>query len=218
MLPGVCPGCGLRADLDVFAVQADANAALAAALALPAPLGGRVLNYLRLFSPPQKVLAARKATRLLEELAQAIRSAQVQRRGVVRAAPLEVWAAALDAVLAQPPEVLPLAGHAYLFQVAWNLVERASARQERQAEDRLRQGARPSADSSTAPVASSSGAASSPAASPIAVAEAFSSPAPADRPARQPAPAEFRALLGQLSKALVVPAAASAPAAPPTKE
>ena len=73
MLPGVCPGCGLRADLDVFAVQADANAALAAALALPAPLGGRILRHLRLFSPPQKTLAARKTTRLLEDLAHGIR-------------------------------------------------------------------------------------------------------------------------------------------------
>ena len=55
MLPGVCPGCGLRADLDVFCVQADTNKALAAALDVPAALGGRVLRYLRLFSPPRNI-------------------------------------------------------------------------------------------------------------------------------------------------------------------
>lgn len=54
MLTGICPGCGLRADLDVFCVQADANKALAAALELPPALGSRILRYLRLFSPPQQ--------------------------------------------------------------------------------------------------------------------------------------------------------------------
>ena len=145
MIPGVCPDCGLRADLLVFAEQAGANAGLAAALALPPLLGGRILRYLRLFNPPRKVLASAKATRLLTELAAAVDSARVERRGVAHAAPVGLWAAALDAVLAQPPERLPLDGHGYLFAVAWNLAERAAGRQERQAEDRLRHGERPAA-------------------------------------------------------------------------
>ena len=143
MIPGVCPGCGLRADLEAFAVQAGASAALRAALALPPSLGERVMRYLRLFSPPQKVLSQAKATRLLTELAAAIDAAQVIRRGVAHAAPVGLWAAALDAVLAQPPERLPLDDHGYLFAVAWNMVDRAAARQEQAAEERLRRGERP---------------------------------------------------------------------------
>jgi hypothetical protein len=145
VIPGVCPGCGLRADLEVFAAQAGANAALRAALALPPALGERVIRYLRLFSPPQKVLSQAKAARLLAELAAAVDSAQVSRRNVAHAAPLPLWTAALDAVLAQPPERLPLDGHGYLFAVAWNLAEKAAARREQRQEDQLRHGDRPPA-------------------------------------------------------------------------
>lgn len=151
MLPGVCPGCGLRADLDVFAVQADSNQALAAALDLPPSLGSRVLRYLRLFSSPKKTLALAKAGRLLSELAEAVRSATVTRRGIAHAAPLPLWSTALDTLLAHPPEVLPLSDHNYLFQVAWNLAEKAAARQEQQQEARLRRG-----DPSTTPASASS--------------------------------------------------------------
>ena len=140
MIPGVCPGCGLRADLDVFAIQADANRALAAALDLPPSLGSRVLGYLRLFSPPKKTLALAKSGRLLTELAEAVRSASVSRSGIIHAAPLPLWIAALDTIIANKPEVLPLTTHGYLFKVAWNLAEKAAAAQERQQESRLRRG------------------------------------------------------------------------------
>lgn len=228
MLTGVCPGCGLRADLDVFCTQADANQALAAALDLPAPLGGRVLRYLRLFSPPNKVLAGNKTVRLLTELADTIQSAQISRRGVAYVAPLGLWEAALDTVLGQPPEVLPLNSHGYLFQVAWNLADRAAARQERAAEERLRQ--RPPSppaalsspgedgnDSSSASAPLSAGAAS--ALLPIAPAQgeagaAFSSPPPAERRARSAVPAEFRALLQSLGRASSPPPVPAEPANP----
>lgn len=181
MLPGVCPGCGLRADLDVFAVQADSNQALAAALDLPPSLGSRVLRYLRLFSPPKKTLALAKAGRLLTELAEAVRSATVTRRGIAHAAPLPLWSTALDTLLAHPPEVLPLSDHNYLFQVAWNLAEKAAARQEQQQEARLRRG-----DPSTTPASASSppvDAGSVPAefATPLSAEAAFSSPTPERR-------------------------------------
>ena len=127
MLPGVCPGCGLRADLDVFCAQADVNKALAAALEFPATLGGRVLAYLRLFSPPSKTLALTKATRLLMDLTEAVKSAQVRRHGLIRVVPLDSWGLGLDVVLAKPPEVLPLTNHNYLFQTVWNLAEKAAA-------------------------------------------------------------------------------------------
>lgn len=201
MLTGVCPGCGLRADLDVFCVQAGANQALAAALALPPSLGPRVLAYLRLFSPPHKTLALGKVTRLLTELAATVDVAQVERRGLARSAPIELWKAALDAVLATPPERLPLDNHQYLFQVVWNLAERAAARQERSAEERLRQGQRPTNAAETSSVSAPplAGADSS-SPEPRTGEEALSSPAP--RPARVPPPAEFRALLGKLGRAL----------------
>ena len=174
MLPGVCPGCGLRADLDVFSAQADVNKALASALEFPAPLGGRVLAYLRLFSPPSKTLALGKATQLLTELAETVKAAQVRRHGIDYAAPLALWEAALDAILASPPESLPLANHGYLFQIAWNLADKAATRAERVAEKRSQQG---TAFTASAPLPET---------------------APPERAERVPPPPEFKALLAQL--------------------
>ncbi len=182
MLSGVCPGCGLRADLDVFCVQADANKALAAALDVPAALGGRVLMYLRLFSPPSKTLALGKATRLLTELAEAVKAAQVRRHGVDHAAPQALWAAALDAMLASPPEILPLTNHQYLFQSVWNLAEKAAARQERRREAQHRHGIPLTTPALASPLPAD--AASVPAeipASPCSAEAAFSSPIPERR-------------------------------------
>lgn len=203
MLPGVCPGCGLRADLDVFCAQADGKQALAAALELPASLAGRVLRYLRLFSPPSKALAMSKTTRLLIELAAAVKSAQVTRRGIAHTAPLGLWEAAIDTVVNQPPDSLPLNNHAYLFQVAWNLAERAASRQEQAAEDRLRRPRATDSPPSQGGVARSAGVVC-PAADPLpsppgrgAGGEGPLPPPPTDRP-RVPPPADFRALLNRL--------------------
>lgn len=200
MLSGICPGCGLRADLDVFCAQADTNRALAAALDLPPSLSGRVLRYLRLFSPPNKALALGKVTRLLVELADAVGSAQVSRRGVAYVAPLDLWGAALDAVLAQPPETLPLTGHGYLFQVAWNLADRAATRRERALEDRARHGQRPGAGLPPTPAFPHEGGGSESADSAPADEAALSS-----RPAgpRAPPSADFRALIGKLTGSIV---------------
>lgn len=131
MIQGTCPECGLRADLVVFAGGAEANRAIAAGLEIPAQLGPRVLRYLRLFSPPKKVLAASKTARLLGELAQVVNSAQVERKGQVWAAPLPVWEAALDTLLASPPERLPLTSHGYLFEIAAGLSAKAAGHAER---------------------------------------------------------------------------------------
>ena len=131
MIQGTCPECGLRADLVVFAAGADVNRAIAAGLDLPAALGPRVLRYLRLFSPPKKTLAANRTARLLGELAEVIRRAQVERKGQVWAAPLPVWEAAFDALLANPPARLPLNGHGYLFEIAAGLSAKAAGQAER---------------------------------------------------------------------------------------
>jgi hypothetical protein len=135
MIRGCCPGCGLVADLDVFAAQAEVPAALKAALDLPPRLSGRTIAYLRLFSPPKKSLALAKTTRLLTELGQAIQTAEVRRHGISWVAPLELWERALDIILASPPAQLPLTDHNYLFQIVANLASQVAKRAEQQQEE-----------------------------------------------------------------------------------
>lgn len=135
MLPGVCPGCGLTADLEVFALQAGIPQTIVAALNMPPALSGRVLPYLRLFAPPKKKLALSKLNRLMTELSEAVTKAEVKRNGITWTAPLALWEIGLDLVIHQPPERLPLDSHAYLFQVVANLAAKAAAKAEKAEEE-----------------------------------------------------------------------------------
>lgn len=135
MISGVCPSCGLCGDLEVFLLDADDKAALVAALNLPHALARQVLRYLKLFSPPQRALTGKKKRRLLEELAAQIMAAEVSRNGVAHPAPLAYWEEAMDKILSAPPAELPLQNHHYLFQVVWNIGQRASKLQAQRAED-----------------------------------------------------------------------------------
>lgn len=137
---GTCPECGLHGDITLFLDGPDLAKGYAAALLIPSPLASRVQRYLRLFSPPRKVLAQRKAARLLEDLAGAIQAGQVTRKGQTWAAPLAVWAAALDEMLESPPAKLPLTTHGYLLDVVASTAAKGVSTAERQRETQARQG------------------------------------------------------------------------------
>ena len=208
MLPGICPSCGLKADLEVFAAQAEVRQALAAALLLPAALGRRALAYLRLFAPEQKSLSLAKAGRLLAELQAAVASGQVRRHGVDRAAPLALWELALDVLADRPPESLPLRDHAYLFQTVWNLAEKAAARQEERGEQRKRQALTPGPsprgrgeDGALTPDPSPRGRGEAVDLAQVAAASraAFEAQRAQQPPPRSGPPADFRALVGKLT-------------------
>lgn len=139
MIRGICPCCGAKGDVEMFVAAGDERAALAQALALPDALAGRVLGYLRLFAPANKALASNKLKRLLTELHALVTAAEVTRHGVTRAAPLVLWRDGLDAVVARPPERLPLESHRYLLAVVAGLADAAAGRAERTQEDQQRQ-------------------------------------------------------------------------------
>lgn len=143
---GICPECGMSADLAAFVSQGENNQALAAALEIPSTLGPRVIRYLGLFRPPSRALAGTKAVRLLTELRDTIASGRIDRKGVSRPAPVGVWATALDQLLERPPSKLPLTGHGYLFEIVAGVADKADAERERAAEERARQGAKPAAN------------------------------------------------------------------------
>ncbi len=148
---GICPECGLSAELAAFVTQGEHNIALAAALEIPALLGPRVVRYLGLHRPPSRALAGAKAVRLLTELRDAIVSGEIERKGVIRPAPITAWIVALDKVLERPPSKLPLSGHGYLFEVVASEADRLDAEAERKREEAVRSGAK--APASNAPPA-----------------------------------------------------------------
>jgi|GEM_PF-1423582 len=133
-IPGVCPSCGAKFDLAHALTDADARKALAAALALPAPLAKLVIPYLSLHAPQGRAVSMGKLARLLRDLTALVTSGHVERKRISHAAPLELWQQGIEQTLAARDAgslILPLADHAYLMEVVWRLAVKAAGRAER---------------------------------------------------------------------------------------
>lgn len=141
-----CPACGATHSLEALLTDQQAREAVAAALALPAPLNDRLLRYIGLFRPPKRALSWERATRLLTELRELIHAGSIERKGRTWPAPIAYWSLALDAVLEQRAKLqLPLTGHGYLLEILCGVAFRAEHRDEVEKERRCanapRQGA-----------------------------------------------------------------------------
>lgn len=143
-----CPCCGASYGLEVLLADRSAREAVAAALALPASLGERLLRYIGLFRPRERALSWDRAARLLSELQAAINAAQIERDGRIYPAPVDYWKVAIDQMLDNRERlVLPIKTHGYLYEIIIGLSHRAeeqrAARQEVDDERaRARQGER----------------------------------------------------------------------------
>lgn len=136
---GVCPQCLFKGPLLAFMVEPEARELVAALPALPNELQPRFLRYLGLFATPGRVVALKKATRLLAELAGLVQPGQIHIRGQeVRPAPARIWAVALDEIVAHPPSALPLTNHNYLKKIVWTQAADLAAQRESAAEAKRR--------------------------------------------------------------------------------
>lgn len=136
-----CPACGAVFSLDVLLANDSARDAVMAALALPAPLGKLLIQYVGLFRPAKRQLAFDRVARLLEELRGPITDAKIERNGRVWPAPQDTWKAALSEMLALRDAQklrLPLASHGYLFEIIAAQADKAQGAAERAKEARLR--------------------------------------------------------------------------------
>jgi hypothetical protein len=128
--------------LEQALTDAEARSALVAALELPAPLARLTVRYLALHAPEGRTIQWPKLTRLIVELTALVTTAQVTRRGVTHAAPLEIWRAALEEVLSAREAgtlVLPLDGHGYLTEICWRIAAKGAGVAEAQREAAARQ-------------------------------------------------------------------------------
>lgn len=139
-----CPACGAELDMAVlFAHQAD-HQALARLIAVSVPLGARVMQYIGLHTPAKQRLTAAKKIKLLMQLLPDLERQAITRAGREWAAPLALWAQAIDGMLSSREAGrldLPLKGHGYLYAVLQGLADKAEAAQERQVEADKRTGA-----------------------------------------------------------------------------
>lgn len=131
---GTCPSCGAKAPLDHFVNDQKYRVALAAAFATPAGIASLVLPYLGLFAPTTgRAVRADKLARVCTEFKDLVTSAEVTRNRNTYAAPLELWRAGIESVLAARDTgslILPLDSHAYLTEVVWRLARKATTKRE----------------------------------------------------------------------------------------
>lgn len=126
-----CPACGAEMTLDVLLNVEGAREAVLAALALPAPLGKLLVQYLTLFRPPKRQLSWERVATLLTDLALPIAEARLERGGRVWPAPLEVWRAALEEIVTKRDKLtLPLKSNGYLFEIVVGLAHKAEGAKE----------------------------------------------------------------------------------------
>lgn len=122
-------------DLDVLLAHDDSRQALARLVALSVPLGRLVLQYLRLFKPGTRAMSHGRTVKLVEELLPDLERGAVTHRGREWRAPIDVWQAAIEQMLAQRDKlVLPMKSHGYLVEIVVGLADKAEAAQERDRE------------------------------------------------------------------------------------
>lgn len=130
-----CPACGAVASVDVLIGNEGAREAVMAALAMPAPIGKLLVQYLGLFRPAQRQLSFDRVANLLGELLPMIGEAKIERGGRIWSAPQDYWAMGLNEILAKRDNLtLPLKSHGYLLTIIAGYSEKAEAKKEAQIE------------------------------------------------------------------------------------
>jgi len=137
---GVCPECGIKFLLHMALDDAAARQALMSALEIAPSLAGRIIKYLGLFSPGERAMRMDALAARLEELAAAIKNAEVERDGRTWSAPLDYWRDGIDHMLNTRDKLrLPLKDHNYLFAIVANtsmkVAGKKEARREKQRKD-----------------------------------------------------------------------------------
>jgi len=114
-----------------------ARDAIMQALALPAPLGKLLIQYVALFRPDSRNIAFGRVATLLGELQPMIEAARIERSGRTWSAPIDYWKMALEEMIAKRDKLtLPLKSHGYLLEVIAGYSNKAEVRQEHQSENR----------------------------------------------------------------------------------
>lgn len=133
-----CPACGSLSSLDALLGNEGAREAVMAALAMPAPLGKLMVQYLGLFRPAQRQLSFDRVANLLNELLPMVAAARIERSGRTWSAPQDYWSMALTEMIAKRDNLtLPLKSHGYLLAIIEGYGQKAEGKQEGQRENYL---------------------------------------------------------------------------------
>jgi hypothetical protein len=126
-----CPACGAQASAEAWASDAEARRALQVISTMQRDVARLALPYLALFRPqgPGRGLFWGRACKLLEQLKLLVEAPEISwEHRPHRPNRPELWAQAMDKLLARPPSELPLKNHNYLRAIAYQVAEEQSKR------------------------------------------------------------------------------------------
>lgn len=132
-----CPICGTELTIIQLFSSETTQIAVSRMIAVGMPLGAKVLQYITLFSPPKTRLTVPKQIKLMLQLLPDLERRAINHKGREWAVPLNVWAQAIDQMLASRDAgrlELPMTGHGYLYSILAGLADKVEARAETQAE------------------------------------------------------------------------------------
>ena len=134
----ICPSCGAIASLEAWQNDSDARRFMELILQFPSIVQPRLLPYFGLFRQGAKGLTWSRATRLSSELHEIVIRDTIQwDGGESRPSHPQLWAAAMDAVLARRPK--SLTNHNYLRHTAWEMASTLACHAESTRASNLRQ-------------------------------------------------------------------------------
>ena len=129
----VCPSCGAIHSFEAWANDPEVRRFVADFMRLPSVVQPRVGAYLSCFRKGDKGLRWPIARKVLAGLLDLVGSGRVSwERSELRPAPPELWAEALDAVIARDKR--GFTNHNYLRHTAFEMAGSLAAQEERQAE------------------------------------------------------------------------------------
>lgn len=132
-LNGVCQVCGTIAPIEFFLSEPEHRKFSVIVAELPREVAPLLYHYLSLFkSDSGKAMQIRKATRLATEMKELLASGYVQvDRRVARPCSPRIWALAIEQMIERRDRLtLPMPNHNYLKTIAWDLADKADAKQE----------------------------------------------------------------------------------------
>ncbi len=121
-----CPACGAVASLEAWANDEKIRWCLKLIAEMPGPVAINVPQYLGLFRDPasKRGLGWAKVKRLLAELKALLDQTEIAwKHKPPRPNSTRAWGLAMERLIQNPPERLPLTSHGYLRAIAYEMEE-----------------------------------------------------------------------------------------------
>lgn len=118
----ICPSCGATHSACAWLNESIARQSIVLVGSMQHDISSRCFAYIALFRPPGRALQWRKVLKLLVELQKLVSIPEISwNNGQARMNSARIWGMAIDRIIENPPQRLPLKTHGYLHSIAYDI-------------------------------------------------------------------------------------------------